>query len=103
MPDTMVIHSVGILAAAASVASFAPQAWKTIAMRDVTGLSAPMYALTIAAFGLWTGYGALIQDWAIVIPNTICLALAGFIFVMVIVPQHMRDRIADTLEHETDA
>jgi MtN3 and saliva related transmembrane protein len=98
MPDSLIIHATGALAAAASVASFAPQAWKTIATRNVKGLSAAMYALTIAAFALWTGYGAMLGNWALIVPNVICLALAGFIFVMIVSPQRTRARIADALD-----
>lgn len=103
MPDPLIIHATGALAATASVASFAPQAWKTIATRNVKGLSATMYALTITAFALWTSYGVMLGNWALIVPNAICLALAGFIFIMIISPQSTRARIANALDSETDS
>ena len=93
-----IINFVGIAAAVASTASFAPQAWKIIRSRDVTGLSAPMYLLTVVGFSLWLTYGVLKQDWALMVPNALCLALASFIFAMILLPRAKRERIADTVE-----
>ena len=44
----------GSLAAIASTVSFTPQAWKIIRTRDTDAISAPMYALTVVGFALWT-------------------------------------------------
>lgn len=89
---------VGIAAAIASTASFAPQAWKIVRTRDVEGLSVRMYALTVTGFALWLSYGILKADWALVVPNAICLGLASFILLMVILPARRRDRLADGIE-----
>lgn len=43
----------GYLAAAASMASFAPQAWKIIRSRRTKDISVGMYLLTVSAFALW--------------------------------------------------
>ena len=51
------ITIIGWLAAFASTASFAPQAWRIIRTRDVQGISLAMYALTVSAFALWLAYG----------------------------------------------
>jgi MtN3 and saliva related transmembrane protein len=92
------ITVVGAAAAFCSMASFIPQAWKIISSRDTDGLSAPMYVLTISAFGLWLCYGILRNDWALMIPNVICLAVAAFILFMIILPQRKMEKVAEKIE-----
>ena len=92
------IPVVGTLAAIASTASFTPQAWRIIRTRNVKGLSPAMYALTVTAFALWTCYGALRGDWALIVPNALCLTLAGFILTMTLLPRARRERVADAIE-----
>lgn len=91
---------IGSAAAACSTASFAPQAWKIIRTRDTSAISAKTYVLTVAAFLLWTSYGWLRRDWALILPNAICLVLAAFILTMKHLPQHRKDAVADTLDPE---
>lgn len=91
---------VGTFAAIASVASFFPQAWKIIKTRDVEGLSSGMYALTASAFALWLTYGLLQGQWALIIPNALCLAVAAFILMMVMLPGRKRAQVADVLDPE---
>jgi MtN3 and saliva related transmembrane protein len=92
------IAIIGSCAAVASTASFAPQAWRLISTRDIKGLSTGMYALTVTSFALWMTYGLLLGDWALIVPNTICLALSGFILTMLILPAAKREQVADTIE-----
>lgn len=99
MEGAVIAQIVGALAATASTASFAPQAWKIVWTRDVEGLSAGMYMLTVAAFALWLAYGVLRGDWALMIPNGLCLVLSVFILVMIIVSNRTRARIAKAVEH----
>ena len=88
---------IGSLAAAASTASFAPQAWKIIRSRRVRDISTVMYTLTVCGFALWTAYGVLLDQWPLIATNAICLALASFILTMKLVSRHTRDEIADAL------
>jgi MtN3 and saliva related transmembrane protein len=69
--------------------------------RNVEGLSVVMYALTVAAFALWLGYGILRSDWALMVPNAICLLLSLFIFAMLIMPARSRNHVADSIESTT--
>lgn len=89
---------IGAAAAVCSTASFAPQAWKIIRSRDTASISAKMYSLTVAAFLLWLCYGWLRNDWALILPNAICLVLASFILVMTQLPQREKEAVADTLD-----
>lgn len=81
---------IGSAAAICSTTSFAPQAWKIIRSGETKDISAPTYALTVAAFALWTTYGLLRTDWPLIVTNTISGALAAFILVMTLVPRLAR-------------
>lgn len=91
-------HYVGIRAALASTASFAPQPWRVIQTRDTKAISLPSYALTVLAFGLWLSYGFIRSDWAIMAPNAICLMLASFILLMKLLPRKEKAKLADAIE-----
>ena len=69
-------------AAICSTVSFAPQAVKIIRTHNTKDISLWMYLLTVGAFALWTSYGAMTAQWALVASNSVCLALSGFILVM---------------------
>ncbi len=94
------ITILGYLAAAASMASFAPQAWKVIRSRQTKDISVGMYLLTVAAFVLWLGYGALQHQWPLVLSNGVCFLLSAFILVMTLLPQPQKDKVAATLTAE---
>lgn len=96
----MIITVLGYLAAAASMASFAPQAWKVIRSRETKDISVGMYLLTVAAFALWLGYGALQQQWPLVLSNGVCLLLSAFILLMTLLPQRQKEKVADRLTAE---
>ena len=102
MCSEQLIQTIGILAAVASTASFAPQAWKIISTRDVEGLSVKMYALTVVGFLLWLSYGIGKGDWTLIGPNAICLALSVFILAMIMMPQKKRDAVADVIKPSSD-
>jgi MtN3 and saliva related transmembrane protein len=89
---------IGPLAAATSVASFAPQAWKVIRERNTEGLSVGMYALTVLAFVLWAVFGILKTEWAIIVPNTLCMLLSAFIMVMILLPHEGKAKVAKTID-----
>lgn len=69
-------------AAVCSTVSFAPQAIKVIRTRATRDISFWMYVLTVGAFALWTAYGVMTAQWALIAANSICLALSGFILAM---------------------
>lgn len=89
---------VGAAATAASVASFAPQAWKIIRTRDTKSISAGTYALTVAGFALWLIYGALLGQWPLIATNAICCALSAFILVMKLLPASKKKAVAEAID-----
>ena len=94
MSDKFIIV-IGTLAAFASMGSFVPQAWRIVKTRDTGSLSASTYFLTVLAFALWCGYGFLLGAWPLVASNAVCLVLSTFIFVMTLLPQSAKDKVAD--------
>jgi len=90
--------AIGTFAALASTVSFTPQAWKIIKSRKTSDISAGMYALTVAAFTLWTAYGVALGQWPIIAANGICLLLSGFILVMKLLPRPKKEKVADMLD-----
>lgn len=93
---------VGGVAAIASTASFAPQAWKIIRTRETRGISAGTYTLACAAFALWLAYGALSAQWPLIATNGVCLLMAGFILVMKLLPRGKREEVAAALDPTGD-
>ena len=77
--DTALI--VGYLASACSVTSFVPQVWKVLKTGDTAAISARMYTLTVVGFALWSAFGVLMQEWPIILTNSICFCLSGFILI----------------------
>jgi MtN3 and saliva related transmembrane protein len=101
--DINAASMIGGLATLASVTSFAPQAWKVIRTRDTTSISAAMYAVTVVGFALWLTYGWLLGQWPLIITNSVCLLLSGFILVMKLLPRHQKEAVADALAAPVDA
>ena len=101
MFGSQTIQFVGIMAAIASTVSFLPQAWKIISTRDVKGLSRRMYSLTVIGFALWLTYGIGKGDWALIVPNAICLTLTLFILAMISLPRAKRDALASSVAPST--
>lgn len=72
---------VGYLASVCSVTSFVPQVWKVIKTGDTAAISAKMYGLTVLGFALWSAFGMLREEWPIILTNSICFCLSGYILI----------------------
>ena len=73
------INWIGYAAALLTTCSFIPQALLTLRSKDVSGISAAMYAaLTLGVAG-WLAYGWLLGQWPIIVANTVTLVLAATI------------------------
>ncbi len=75
----------GTTASIFSMSSFLPQAWKTFRTHDTSGLSTPMYLLTVAGFALWTAYGISLASWPLIVSNGFCLLASGSILILKLV------------------
>ncbi len=88
---------VSLFAATLSMISFVPQAWAVVRSRNTDGISLKMYLITVAGFIAWLAYGVLLEQWAIIVQNIICLGLSSFILFMKLLPQHKKEVVADAL------
>jgi MtN3 and saliva related transmembrane protein len=91
------VTGLGYLAAAASMASFIPQALKVIRSRRTNDISVGMYLLTVSAFALWLAYGILQRQWPLVVSNAVCFVLSAFILTMTLLPKAQKNEVAATL------
>ena len=80
--NTVLIDTIGSIAAVLTTASFVSQAWHSFKTRDVSGISLGMYSVFTVGVALWLVYGVLLYSWPLMIANGITLALAGAILVM---------------------
>jgi len=89
---TVLTETVGYLAAALTTASFVPQAIMTIRTRDTSSLSLSMYSLFTLGVFCWLVYGIFIGDKAIILANSVTLALAASILAVKIYNSFFKPR-----------
>ena len=82
MTAHVLVEVIGAGAALCSTGSFIPQLAKLLRTRTAEAVSAPMFALTVTAFSLWSAYGLMLKSWPLVVSNLISLALAGAILLV---------------------
>jgi MtN3 and saliva related transmembrane protein len=80
-----VITTIGIVAAVLTTSAFLPQAWKTAKTRQTNDFSWPYLLLFACGVSLWTIYGIVKKDVAIIGANGVTLVL-----VLVIIGVKMR-------------
>lgn len=73
---------VGYAAAILTTIAFIPQAVKSWATRDLSGISLSMYSLFTLGVAMWLIYGVMLGAWPIIIANAITLALAGVVLAL---------------------
>jgi len=69
----------GMIAAILTTSAFVPQAYKTIKSRSTKDLSAVTFSMIFVGTLLWFVYGYLINDFPLMIANSITASLAGVI------------------------
>jgi MtN3 and saliva related transmembrane protein len=84
----------GTLGSICSVGSFVAQARKIVQTRKTDAISTSMYALTAAGFASWVVYGAIIEQWPLIVTNSICLVLSSAILAMKLVSRRLATQIA---------
>ncbi|MCV9937372.1 SemiSWEET family transporter [Boseaceae bacterium BT-24-1] len=88
----------GTLAAACSMISFIPQAWRIVKSRDTSSISPVTYSLTVSGFGLWTAYGWGLGEWPLIVTNSACFLLSAFILCMTLLPQNKKEAVAKSID-----
>jgi MtN3 and saliva related transmembrane protein len=90
---------IGYSAAVLTTSSFVPQAWLTLRTRDVSGISAGMYAAFTAGVALWLVYGLVLGEWPIIVANAVTVVLAATILVVKLRTQALRRRALSPPPH----
>lgn len=67
---------IGNIAAMLTTLSFLPQAFKVIKTKNTEGISLLMYTMFVLGVFLWSIYGYMIGDMAILLSNAITFILA---------------------------
>jgi MtN3 and saliva related transmembrane protein len=80
--SSLLVNTVGTVAALCSMSSFVPQIAKIWRDRDAGEISLTMYLVTVTGFCLWTGYGLLIGSWPVTVSNLICLCMSGAVLAL---------------------
>ena len=80
--SSLLVNTVGTVAALCSMSSFVPQIAKIWRDRDAAEISLTMYLVTVTGFCLWTGYGLLIGSWPVTVSNLICLCMSGAVLAL---------------------
>jgi len=71
------IRYLGYFAGVLTVSSFLPQVIRTFRIRQTEHLSLGMFALLVAASSLWIVYGAVTNDWPVILTNAGMVAMNG--------------------------
>lgn len=98
--QSLASHSdwLGGTAAVLTTGSFVPQAVLTLRTRDVSGISAGMYAGFTIGVALWLVYGLALGEWPIVVANALTLALAVTILATKLSVERQRRRASAPLD-----
>lgn len=79
----------GFIAALLTTSAFLPQVIKTLREKNTKSLSLPMYLILTSGLLLWLTYGIMINDWALIIANSVTGILALIILVAKIKYDHL--------------
>ena len=94
LPDAL-----GMVAAACSTTSFAPQLIKIWREKASGEVSLGMYVLTVSAFVLWSIYGFMLGSWPLLAANVVSLGLASAILALQL---RYRDRAPTSEDRQVD-
>ena len=76
------VFIVGILAGICTSIAALPQLIKAIKTKRVEGLSPFMFGVLVTGLSLWVVYGAVRQDWPLVVTNAVSVGLNLAIFIL---------------------
>jgi MtN3 and saliva related transmembrane protein len=73
---------IGLIAATFTTISFIPQAVKTIKTKQTNDISLLMYILLTFGVFMWIVYGAIIQDFPVLLGNGVTLIFAAIVLIV---------------------
>ena len=65
------IEYIGLIAAILTTSGFAPQVYKTLKTKSVTGVSLTMYLVLFLGMLFWLCYGILMSSFSIILANIV--------------------------------
>jgi MtN3 and saliva related transmembrane protein len=77
----MYLEYLGYVAAVCTTVSFLPQAFKIMRSKKTNDISLIMYSLLVVGVILWTIYGIYLNDWSLIIANSITSISATIVLV----------------------
>jgi len=77
----MYLEYLGYVAAVCTTVSFLPQAFKIMRSKKTNDISLIMYSLLVVGVILWTIYGIYLNDWSLIIANSITSISATVVLV----------------------
>jgi len=77
----MYLEYIGYVAAVCTTVSFLPQAFKIMRSKKTNDISLIMYSLLVVGVILWTIYGIYLNDWSLIIANSITSISATIVLV----------------------
>lgn len=75
------IDFIGFLAAFCTTIAFLPQAFKVWKTKSTKDISLSMFIIFTSGVALWLLYGTIINNFPLIIANTITLVLSVFILI----------------------
>jgi MtN3 and saliva related transmembrane protein len=76
-PTTMSVDVLGYIAGAITALTFLPQVIKTWREKSARDISLLMFLIAAANEILWIIYGALLDNWVIILTNAVVLAMSS--------------------------
>ena len=70
---------IGLVAAVLTTFGFLPQVIKVVKSKQTDSISLGMYALTVSGMFLWLVHGFMIQDFPLILANSLSVLQAGII------------------------
>lgn len=82
MSSSILIESIGMVAAILTTACWVPQAIRTIRTKDTRGISLWAQGLLAAGIALWLVYGLAIGSWPLILANAVTFLLVATILTL---------------------
>ena len=76
---------IGYIAACLTTFGFLTQMIKVLKTKDVESISLGMYTMSVSGMALWLAHGISVSDPALIVANSISVALAGIILICKII------------------
>jgi len=81
----------GYIAAFCTTISFLPQVIRILKTRETQGISLGMYSIFTFGVAMWLVYGLALENWPMILANTVTLALAGSVLILTL-RAHLKQR-----------